>query len=732
MTRTNGPRSRRGAGWWTLALFLGCSTACSSTHSSRIGRDAGPAADESAILRAIRLAADLRRAADIPADAVRNRDPVVRRAQAQALARILAEDATPLLRALDDEDGEVVAWAAYGLGESCKGHDERATALVARLESLGGAAAEKATPALLRALGRCATDVAQSALRPWLRVGTHGTSATEAASFALGEVAARRGGLSTETAAALLDAASGSSPALVALYPFSRSDVGLEPAQAARLKGAARSGLARPGPFRLFAIRILGRLSDSESSRDVAALLQAGDAIGAERVEAAHALARMKEPGQTALAEALASLGRARPGELDVGDRFNLLLSVVESLSTAGAALAEASLWGLARLEASAGMAAVRRVSMLRCAAAAKLARGAWESEVLRRCDLEDGEVGERARLAALAQEDAPLNRARRAALSDLARSGHARVREAALDLAASHPEMGDAGRSLLAQALGASEPGVVAKAAALVHSHPERVFVLAASERRAALDPLSPPPRGPPARELDGAVAAALRGALTRPWGADLVETRAALIEAALATGLPEGPRFAAVACRDDNATLRARTAKSHASAGAPDARCQPPDDRGLPAPEIGHELAAPIRIALDTDAGSLALVLDPVDAPVAVTRLTALARAGFYTGTSFHRVVPGTLAQFGDPGGDGYGGSGQLLRCETSPRPFERADVGVALAGRDTGSSQLFVTLARAPSLDGQYAWVGRAEGDWDAVAEGDRIREVRVEPP
>ena len=54
----------------------------------------------------------------------------------------------------------------------------------------------------------------------------------------------------------------------------------------------------------------------------------------------------------------------------------------------------------------------------------------------------------------------------------------------------------------------------------------------------------------------------------------------------------------------------------------------------------------------------------------------------------------------------------------------------VGVALAGRDTGSSQIFVTLGRTPHLDGEYAWVGRAEGDWSAVAEGDVIRAVRVE--
>ena len=90
----------------------------------------------------------------------------------------------------------------------------------------------------------------------------------------------------------------------------------------------------------------------------------------------------------------------------------------------------------------------------------------------------------------------------------------------------------------------------------------------------------------------------------------------------------------------------------------------------------------------------------------------------------------MPGFVAQFGDPGGDGFGGPGrEPLRCETTPRPFEPLSVGVALAGRDTGSSQLFVTLARSAHLDGEYAWVGRAAGDWDAVAEGDVIRKVRV---
>jgi len=84
----------------------------------------------------------------------------------------------------------------------------------------------------------------------------------------------------------------------------------------------------------------------------------------------------------------------------------------------------------------------------------------------------------------------------------------------------------------------------------------------------------------------------------------------------------------------------------------------------------------------------------------------------------------------QLGDPGGDGYGGAkGPPLRCETAPIPFEAGTVGIALGGRDTGSSQFFVTLARHPSLDGEYAVVGRAGPGWDRVAEGDVMRKVRV---
>ena len=96
-------------------------------------------------------------------------------------------------------------------------------------------------------------------------------------------------------------------------------------------------------------------------------------------------------------------------------------------------------------------------------------------------------------------------------------------------------------------------------------------------------------------------------------------------------------------------------------------------------------------------------------------------------------HRVVPGFVVQLGDPDGDGYGGAPRPpLRCETSPASFEAGAVGIALSGRDTGSSQFFVTLGREPHLDGEYALVGHAGPGWDRLVEGDVVKTVHVQGP
>ena len=73
---------------------------------------------------------------------------------------------------------------------------------------------------------------------------------------------------------------------------------------------------------------------------------------------------------------------------------------------------------------------------------------------------------------------------------------------------------------------------------------------------------------------------------------------------------------------------------------------------------------------------------------------------KSGYYDGMVVHRVDPGYVTQFGAPFGDGYGGpEGKAsIPCETSPLPFAPLTVGIALSGRDTGSSQLFVMHARS----------------------------------
>ncbi len=708
--------------------------------SSEVGPDATTSVsstDSSALVAGIARAEDRRRLRDLPPDVQRSHDPVVRRAAARALARILDPDATPLLRALEDDDDGVVAWAAFGLGESCKGREAaHVQALAARLASIGeGRETDRSVqpvPALVRALGRCGGDLAEQTLGASLR---RGGRLAEAAAYALGDVAGRES-LSTESRSALLDAAQDSPPLGAAFYALSRDGFGRDGvghARAGRPKDvearevfAARQALRHPGPERIFALRALGQTGDRDVLSELGRALASDDFTPPERAEAAHALGRGGAPGQAALADALDALVPARADGL-LGDRFGVLLTALGAVSDDPPTKVLADLWTVARLEEPGIVPPLaRRVSAVRCAAAVKLARGVWDADILRRCDVGDGEAGERATLASL--DRGQLVKARRAAWLAAASSSHVRVREAAIELAARHPELGAAVLPVVARGLSAGEPGVVATAATFVQAHPDRAFVLAESERRAALDPSAPPPPATPARELDKAIAAGLRAALAHVWSEDLVETRGALLEAALSVGLEEGKAFARAACADGNATVRARAAKALAAAGEKDVTCPAPDT-GEAAVELEHELTHGAQVLFETDGGSLRVRFDPTLAPIAATRLVALARSGFYTGVVIHRVVPGFVVQLGDRGGDGYGGSGDLLRCETSPAPFGPLDVGVALAGRDTGSSQMFVTLARSPRLDGQYAWVGHAEGDWNAVAEGDVVRAVRV---
>jgi cyclophilin family peptidyl-prolyl cis-trans isomerase len=162
--------------------------------------------------------------------------------------------------------------------------------------------------------------------------------------------------------------------------------------------------------------------------------------------------------------------------------------------------------------------------------------------------------------------------------------------------------------------------------------------------------------------------------------------------------------------------------------------------ETRPSPFPEqvasaLAQFLAEPIAgLRVTTSAGAFTIEFDGVASPINQANLAALARSGFYAGLSFHRVVPGFVVQGGDPRGDGYGGPGYVVPCEWSNLRYERGTVGIALAGKDTGGSQFFVTQTPQPHLDARYTVVGQVgEGleVIDRLLPGDVIEAVEVIP-
>ena len=120
-----------------------------------------------------------------------------------------------------------------------------------------------------------------------------------------------------------------------------------------------------------------------------------------------------------------------------------------------------------------------------------------------------------------------------------------------------------------------------------------------------------------------------------------------------------------------------------------------------------------------LDIPAGRVVIQLRPDLAPKHVARIKELTRQKFYDGLSFHRVIPGFMAQTGDPKGDGTGGSGQKLKAEFSSTPHVRGTVSMARAASpDSGDSQFFICFADASYLDGQYTVWGQVTSGMEFV--------------
>jgi len=112
-----------------------------------------------------------------------------------------------------------------------------------------------------------------------------------------------------------------------------------------------------------------------------------------------------------------------------------------------------------------------------------------------------------------------------------------------------------------------------------------------------------------------------------------------------------------------------------------------------------------------LETNKGNLKIKLMPDVAPMHCSSTIYLTQLGFYDGVSFHRVIPGFMAQGGDPTGSGSGGPGYQYAGEFKPevKHDKPAKLSMANAGPGTDGSQFFLTFAATPWLDGKHTLFG-----------------------
>lgn len=152
-------------------------------------------------------------------------------------------------------------------------------------------------------------------------------------------------------------------------------------------------------------------------------------------------------------------------------------------------------------------------------------------------------------------------------------------------------------------------------------------------------------------------------------------------------------------------------------------------------PAPVAAPDPQNILHLQLSTG-GEVVIAMRPDKAPASVERIRTLARAGFYDGVVFHRVIEGFMAQTGDPKGTGEGGSPLPdLKAEFNDLPHLRGVVSMARTDApDTANSQFFICFQPTIRLDGKYTAFGRVTSGMqfvDAIVRGDADGRVLDNP-
>ncbi|MEO0339475.1 MAG: peptidylprolyl isomerase [Bacteroidota bacterium] len=139
---------------------------------------------------------------------------------------------------------------------------------------------------------------------------------------------------------------------------------------------------------------------------------------------------------------------------------------------------------------------------------------------------------------------------------------------------------------------------------------------------------------------------------------------------------------------------------------------------------------------ICIHTNKGDINMILFGTKTPKTVTNFLELAKAGYYDGLTFHRVIPDFMVQGGCPLGRGTGGPGYKFADEFDPslRHDSPGILSMANAGPGTNGSQFFITHVATPWLDGKHAVFGKVVGATDQetvndIRIGDEILSIEI---
>lgn len=136
-------------------------------------------------------------------------------------------------------------------------------------------------------------------------------------------------------------------------------------------------------------------------------------------------------------------------------------------------------------------------------------------------------------------------------------------------------------------------------------------------------------------------------------------------------------------------------------------------------------------------TDKGTMSIEFYDNDAPKTVANFVKLSKEGYYNGLNFHRVLPDFVIQGGCPDGNGAGGPGYSIDCETTGdnQYHDKGVLSMAHAGKNTGGSQFFVCHSRnnTSHLDGVHTCFGKVVDGLDVIdkiEQGDKIQKIEIE--